>query len=423
MSKTLNNTLPFKRGGVGSDVENIWCKKIASLGYDDPWNDTDSRQKRMFREDIRELVDEGGWTCGLETSSDASEIAIPANKSLFGVKQAEVYKHTQTRASREGDEQNLRDYLYEFYVRGDRLEKIPVALRIPGLGDFPGSGCLRSKVHYTAIYLGHSGLGLEPVGVDESRFDYFWIQAPEGMSQNEAVDIFTTRISSRSNDDSVSKVRAKNKADRAIELERAWERACSLPHHWASLSASFEDKKKYAIEEHFPNISYYPEPSVAGDIINDAFAGHRGQPIDHLSDAELSQVFSQFFPRRKWVEGSSKSRYTYKKVSASRLLTMDGVVKVQQPENWTYDNIQDAKLAAKEVYAVITQPSKVTSHNTVLENIKSCLEAIKEYNVHPMREEQGYPLYRGLLFLKHLDLPTDVHQAYEFSDDERFEDV
>lgn len=419
MPKTFSNTLPFKRGSVGSDVENIWCKRIASLGYDDPWNDTDSRQKRMFREDITELV-EAGWKPGIETSSDASKIAIPANKSLFGEKQAEVYKHTQTRASREGDEQDLRDYLYEFYVRGDRLEKMPVALRIPELGDFPGSGCLRSLVHYTGIHLGYSGLDLEPVGVEGSRFDYFWLEPPEGMSLNEAVDIFTTKISSRSNDDSVSKVRSKNKADRAIELERAWERACLNPNHWASLTASFEDKKKYAIEEHFPNISYQPEPSVAGDIINDAFAGHRGQPIDPLSDIELSQVFSQLFPRRKWAEGSSKSRYTYKKVSASRLLTMDGVVKVQQPENWKNNSIQDAKLAAKEVYAVIMQPPKVTSQNTVSEYTSACLKAIREYNLHPMREEQGYPLYRGLLFLKHLDLPSDVHKAYEFADNDEF---
>ena len=412
-------TLPFSRKKVEKEVE-LLCHQIASRDYDNPLTDTDSRQRRMFQTVIPELL-EAGWTYEAIWGSDASNIAIPANKALFTKEHRAVYRHTQTRAHREGTEEDLRKYLYEFYVREDRLEKIVVALGLPDLGDFPGSGCLRSTVHFTGIHLGHSKLNLDPVGVEGSRFDYIRLIPPAGMSRDQAVDEFARKISGLSNDCSVSTTRPVGKASRSYELGNAWERALNNPAHWADPEEEYdtEDFKKFATE-YFDSISYFPEPSVLGDIVAEQFSNHRGQPLPRFKP--LAE-FRKHFPKRKWIDQGVKSTlgHVCQIVSASRFSTEADVFKVFIPEWIKNKTVQEANANKKEIFLWIEQPTKVTSLNTVLKNRDDCIESLKAFNTSQLRNEVGLGLIRGVVFPKHLDLPSDSHVAYEWNDDQDFE--
>ena len=139
MSNTVNN----KDNVLRLDKKRLG-HAIASLGYNNPNDDSDQRQGNIFEYIFETLMAEHGFKSELkEKVVDLSSLA--KNKDW----QANIYKILQPRANREGED--LDSLVMEFYVNLDRRIRIPVVLRYKNT-IFPLSGNRRMKAHYRALH-------------------------------------------------------------------------------------------------------------------------------------------------------------------------------------------------------------------------------------------------------------------------------
>lgn len=387
MSNTVNN----KDNILRLDKKRLG-HAIASLGYNNPNDDSDQRQGNIFEYIFETLMAEHGFKSELkEKVVDLSSLA--KNKDW----QANIYKYLQPRANREGED--LDSLVMEFYVNLARRIRIPVVLRYKNT-IFPLSGNRRMKAHYRALHEKDDlGFNLE---TEESLCDYVELTAPEDMSEKQIIKL-ARKISVVSNNYIVKQTRQKTLDDWEMELRGEYEL------EWKELSLTEEEFKERATD-YFNEHGWTPTKSVVGDIVNRIIGLKRGQLLDTLTENEIKTLYAQAFSTEEW--GSDASSHYFCASRASSTFEKPFVPCLEASKYLEGSALPPSRATLN---FVITRSKKTTSIVSINKDEKDVIDQLTKFNLNPAAIAANFPLVERLVFPKHINHELDVDTAYTWS--------
>lgn len=363
---------------------------ITKLGYYDMSSDNDSRQVEIWRILTTLLRTGEGWQANIIPKYDCKNLAPRTH---------EYYLLVQTREELEGCQEGIREYMHKFYIKKERLERIPIALELEG-HLFVLAGNKRVRAHQMAIESGH-----------ESLCDLLVLTAPEHFSDHEALDVAQS-IALKSNK-SINQTRPDTTADHVHQLKAKFQVLQSLRPEMSKWSFAEKEEwaRKFLVEEIDPLYKEDFKKAVLGNVIRMAFSDKRATSIPFPREREYKSLFQEFFPRCVFDEQSSEQvlciKSTTDSIKNSKVLITDWanrpVFTPIQKEAWLI-----LRVAAN-------RGAEITSLPSLRKERKAMLSWLERYNKNPNHIAAGYPLITKVVFVQQLNHGEDAPEAFEWS--------
>ena len=364
-------------------------KAIETKKYNNPWNDPDTRQEKIF-EHILNLLDKG-YTWRFDTSMDLKKLAKNnvSTEYIFGV--------LQPRNEKSGDKEGVSQYSHEFYVLQRRLHRVIVMAEIES-SLYTLAGGKRTAAHIEGMKQGY-----------QSRCDAVVLVPPSSIPLSEALRDLKY-ISDVSNADSEDKTRPMDMASYANSLRSQWDLDCQNPAHWATpniMNISDDKIRKWAKDFLKDVYSYEPVESTFSNIYNQVFSPDRGQVWETSKD-EIKKLWSDNFPNQDWVEEQTNGQYC-QMVAYTRLKRS-----TFPPLNNEWFKRDFFSTSRDEVGIVLTLESNTDSILTVLDQKAQALKWLSEYNRNANYAQSGATLVTRVLMPSHINHPADKLTAHEW---------
>ena len=355
--------------------------KIAKLGYLSPDLDhEDPRQKLIWQQILL-----GGWSL---------EVIEKYNCQSLAKRTDPLYPRFQTRADCESDVDQFYEDFYEHDIRQDR---IIFGMRIGGKV-FITVGNKRIRAHEKAIKQGK-----------ESKCDVVIIDCGNiDLSSKLKIANELARGGNKKRHDT----RPESEADYTHQLNQAFEIECmqdSLKKDWTE-SEKIDWGKKWVIEKIDTKYSHDCMKKRLGDIVNHAFAEHRGQSLPFPDTDTIANKFKGFFPNNSWDEANPK-------IIMRTMSTHLQSLKSQLLRPWS-DREEFSKVRKKcwlTLRCGHKKDSDITSLGTVTKNRTSTLEELRKWNANKNHEGAGFPVVERIMFVRQMNL--DSYEAHEWNDE------
>ena len=356
--------------------------KITKLGYLSPADDhEDPRQK-----DIWDKIKIGGrWDLEIVEGYDCQDLAKRTDP---------LYPRFQTRADCESDVDQFYEDFYEHDIPQDR---IIFGMRIGGKV-FITVGNKRIRAHEKAIKQGKKSK-CDVVIIDCGAID---------LSSKLKIANELARGGNKKRHDT----RPESEADYTHQLTQAFEIECMqdpLKKDWTE-SEKIEWGKEWVIEEIDAKYSHDCMKKRLGDIVNHAFADHRGQSLPFPDTGTIENRFKGFFPRNTWSEDSTK-------IIMKTMSTHHQSLKSQLLRHWSDREVFTP--VRKKCWLTLRcghkKVSDITSLDTVTKTRTNTLEELRKWNINVNHLGAGYPVVERIMFVQQMNL--DSYEAHEWNDE------
>jgi hypothetical protein len=385
MSSTKTKLKVIDNVSMSDEAYERLRSRIRELGYNDPVNDTDERQQRVFQK----LVD---------LNMDL-EIVTKHDLKNLGAHDHEYFKFFQTRAK---SEEGVEEYFQQFYLHKKRLKRIIFGMILddgkpegPKLFIFLGNK--RVRAHKMGIAKGHKSL-CDVVIVDRedmTTLDKIVLAHKLARMGNLRVDSVRDEIPS---------------ADYPLQLESAYQLKCLVDP--TALSWTEEEKikwgKEWMIKEH-PDYAHECKKSTLSNIVNVAFSGHRGQSQELPSQADINKHWQSFWPNDTWDPENSDKVWQFVLATGRKLGAALTLGKWAKREKFTTVR-KSARIVARCGAAI---DSKVTDRTAVEKDRKAWLTRAAEYNTNVNHIGAGYPRVDKVMFEQQIS--GGKLEAYEWN--------
>jgi len=360
---------------------------ITDVERDNPYNSPRASNDKRIRE-VWDRITKDNLKLKFVSSDDCTDLA-PTSDSMI--------KYFQPRADTilGGDE----DYYIQFYKLNNRREEMPFATRIDGVL-YMILGWKRARAHEHAI----------KIKGNESKFDYIEIIFPKDMSINTILAVCNKLA--RMGNKKVNSVREETTGDYSFQVETAYELECmnNIKAKKWSTKKLIAWAKKWVIDEISKDYGHPTMASQLGNIVNRAFAEHRGQSLPFPSDEEINLNAKRFFPNLNWLENTGN---TIKTKCSSRL------DKITEKHSTIWLKDLPPSLIRTPAYLTLrvgkTLDSAINSTKSIDEGIVKALKEIKNYYTNPAVLFAGMPMPTKILFVKQMN--KGDYRAFEWEED------
>lgn len=372
-------------------INNIEKQRITNAlkanKYNDPWNDTDYRQEKIFNH-ILELLDKG-YTWRIDTKMPLDNLA----KNSIA---AEIFSFLQPRNEKSGDIDGVKQYTHNFYVLRHRLERIIVMAQLETYL-YTLAGGKRTAAHVLGIKQGYASL-----------CDAIVLIPPANLKEYEILRDLKF-ISDVSNGETNDATRPMDMASYANSLRGEWDLCCKDPSHWASANKGNISEAKMRIwAKNFlkKRYNYEPVESTFGNIFNQVFSQDRGQVWDYDMNV-IKQLWSSTFTNQEWVEQPTNGQYC-------RIVAYSRLEEPYIPVNNEWFKRSEFSTQRDEVGVVVKLDQKTDSISTVLDHKQKALKRLTEYNSNSNYAEAGASMVTRVMFPSHISHPDDNLTAFEW---------
>ena len=365
--------------------------KVRDLGYDDLPGNTDPR--------IRDA-----WAA-LTTSELVRDFRVRTKHDLSDLvsESHEYYPTFQPRANSTlaGDV----NYYDEFYVLEKPQTQIPIATRI---NDelFMIFGWKRAKGHLKAISKGiESKFNFLEVIFDEDAEIYETLKFCSSLARlsNKRLD----SVREDSSKDWVHQIQSEyNTMAKFVESVRQWDEEQQI--EWG---------KQWAIDNISSDFAHSSKKRFLGEIVNKAFASHRGQSLPFPQQDEIDLNARRFFPNVDWTTDTGN---VFKFECPTR------IYRIEETLNNCWKNDLPASSVRIPCYATLrvgdNRTAPITSSETISKEIPKVVAKIAGINKHEAYKFAGYPIITKILFVK--QMPQGDYRAFQWEEDsEEFVEV
>ncbi len=356
-------------------------QQIAAMGYKNPAQDTDERQRQVWS-----ILTRGGYTLKIVPGYDCSTL---------GCRESEFYQYFQTRSPGEED---VTDFYEQFYVLGKKRKRIIFGMMVSG-EFFVFLGNKRIRAHQMGINAGY-----------DSLCDIVIVDRP-GMTDDEkcALAHQLARCGNKQQDTT----RDETEIDYQYQLSVAFRLHCKIDP--SALQWDEERKVKWGKQWVIDNISHdYEHTSRAARLtrlVNAAFSANgRGASLPMPDDETIKKHWKEYYGKSQ-VWDTDSTKVTMIKVPSRHDLL------VQTLYNKWKDRDEPSK-SRKSCYVVArignTLDSKITQKETVKLKRTKVIENITKYNTNQNHAFAGYHLVRRVLFAKQMN--TGGYEAWEWDE-------
>jgi len=355
---------------------------IQNLGYNDPQSDQgDIRQGEVWQ-----LLVDGNYTMDIIQDYDCANLMSHANP---------YFEYFQTRHDCEPDTKELYE---DFYVRGEKQERMPMGMKIDGeVAILVGNR--RMRAHEMGINKGHA-----------SRCDVL-IVGRQGLTIKEKLVLAhkLARIANRQ----MHGVRDEKMEDYSFQLTTSYKLECGV--NPGARSWTEDEKKefghKWLIRE-VPHLAHQSKTRVRGEIVNTAFASHRGQSLPWPKDAEIDKNFESFWPGDVWSDKSGEVKKFY-------CSTRPDKITEKLRDHWTRRPVFTAvRSHAWYILRVGKQINTViTSTETVEKGRIQALKSLTMHNTNVNMVGAGMTMTARIMFVSQLGSGLDDYEAHEWNFD------
>ena len=293
------------------------------------------------------------------------------------------------------------DYYKEFYELNKRREEIPFATRLDGVL-YMILGWKRARAHEHAV----------KVKGKDSKLDIIELIFPEDMPPN-AILLECNKLA-RMGNKKINSVREESRGDYSLQVSTAYKLECM--NNIKAKNWNTEQKLKWAsqwvIDEVSEDYAVDSMKTALGNIVNQAFAEHRGQSLPMPTAEEINLNAKRFFPNIvKWTEETAQG--VIKRQCSSRL---DKIT--EKLRNVWMKELPPSK-ARTPAYLTLrvgkTLDFAITSTKTVDEQIKTTLKDLKDHYTSAPVVFAGMPMPTKILFVKQMDQGT--YRAFQWEED------
>ena len=358
--------------------------KVRDLDYEDLLTNSDPRIREAWGVlIISELV----YDFRIRTSHNPSDLVSDSD---------EYYGHLQPRvdSTQTGDV----DYYDEFYVLNKKKTQIPIGFYIDK-NLYMMFGWKRARGHLTAVEKG------EP-----SKFDFLEVIFHKDANIYDILDFcsFLARLSNKR----IDSVREESSADYSHQIKMQYVLMAKFDKSVESWTEEqkIEWGKKWAKENINPDFAHKSKKGFLSDIVNKAFASHRGQSLAFPSDEEINLNAKRFFPNFDWISDTGN---VFKFMCPTRTYRIE-----EKLNNYWKNDLPPSK-ARTPAYATLRVGDKleavITSAETVKDTITTAIKKLAENNKHAAYIYGGCPLVTKILFVKQMD--QGDYRAFQWEED------
>ena len=356
-------------------------ERIKKLGYIDPSQDhEDPRQKKIWQSIML-----GNWDLEIIEGFDCVDLAERTDP---------LFQRFQTRSDCEAD---IQEYFEDFYELDIKQERIVFGMRIDG------------KIY---IFLGNKRVRAHEKGIKEgydSRANVVLVDCGDvSLAQHLKTANKLARIGNKKRHDT----RREGEADYVHQIIQAYEIECMMEPKMKNWTSQKKIKwgRKFLVEEIEEKYGHKNMKKRAGDIVNSAFAEHRGQSLP-MPDLAARQInFKSFFPKNNWNEESTR-------ILMKTTTTHFQSLKSQLLDGWS-ERPEFTKVR-KKCWLILRcghkKDSVLTSLETVVKARASTAEELQRWNTNINNIGAGYPIIDRILFVQQMNI--DSYEAYEWNDE------
>ena len=366
-------------------------KEVEKLGYYNPNDDSDKRYPEAIAYIFEELLPKG-YKISLETKvgKDVLETLPKMDGS------STFYRFLQPRANREGE--NIEGFYEKFYINGERLLRIIIALRDIENGvstTIPLFGNKRAATHkYAVCGKGHQTL-----------CDMLVIERPPHLSDVEVLRDLKklSRLGNRVDDEAT---REPEQVDYIHNLQTEWQLIKGdLAGESLKYSQEYIDKNifPWAVKFLRDEENYVTSDEKYRSIVNKAFSDSHGHKRkfenEDAREAAYTKVFTSAFSTEDFATGNNIASF----------ITTESVIS----EPWVPAMKQTGFLKKNQDFVPKAQRTRLnviielgngnsSSLSSLQKSRKKLLKKMKEHNLSLQMEEMNVPLYERVVFPKQL---------------------